>query len=335
MPERPDAARGPSMSGERAFIDLLRKLATDPAARGLADDAAVVAPPPGRDLVLTHDMLVEGVHYLASDPPGDVAWKLVAVNLSDLAAKGATPLGLLMGYALARDEASDIAFAAGLAEVLAAFAVPLLGGDTVAMPAGAPRALGLTAIGSVPHGLAPARSGARDGDLLWVTGAIGDAGLGLRIARGEIDGPVALRDAYRRPQPRLAAGRGLAPLVHAMADVSDGLLIDAGRIAAASGLSAGIDLDAIPLSTGFLAFAGDDRTAHLAAATSGDDYELLFAAPEAAREALLTVCQPLGLTVSAIGRFATGAGLELYDRGGAVPLPERLGYEHGIAQRRT
>jgi thiamine-monophosphate kinase len=326
--------QGKTMSGERAFLDLLRQIATDPAARGLTDDAAVIAPPPGRELVLTHDMLVEGVHYLAGDPPEDVAWKLVAVNLSDLAAKGATPLGLLMGYALAPDAAWDARFAAGLAEALAAFRVPLLGGDTVAMPAGAPRALGLTAIGSVAPGTAPARSEAQDGDLLWVTGTIGDAGLGLRIAQGEIDGPAALLASYRRPMPLLAAGIAIAPLVHAMADVSDGLLIDAGRIATASGLAVTIDLDAMPLSADLMEMSGDDRTARLAAATAGDDYELLFAAPEGARAALLSICQPLGLTLSAIGRFATGAGLGLHDRGGTVPLPGRLGYEHGNAPRR-
>jgi thiamine-monophosphate kinase len=323
------------MSGERTFIDLLRGIATDPAARGLADDAAVIAPPLGRELVLTHDMLVERVHYLPGDPPGDIAWKLVAVNLSDLAAKGATPLGVLMGYALARTQAWDAAFAAGLAEVLTAFSVPLLGGDTVAMPAGAPRAMGLTAIGSVAPGLAPARSGARDGDLLWGTGTIGDAGLGLRIALGELDGPAALLDAYRRPQPRLKVGQAVAPIVHAMADVSDGVLIDAGRIAAASGLAVTVDLDAVPLSDAFRSIAGEDRAARLTAVTSGDDYELLFAAPQQASEALLTICQPLGLTVSAIGRFTSGAGLDLHDSGGSVRLPERLGYEHGIAQRRT
>jgi len=321
------------MSDERAFIDLLRKLATDPAARCLADDAAVLAPPPGRDLVLTHDMLVEGVHYLATDPPEDVAWKLVAVNLSDLAAKGAVPLGVLMGYALAGEPIRDAAFAAGLAGVLSAFSVPLLGGDTVAMPVGAPRAFGLTAIGSVAPGAAPARSGARDGDILWVTGTVGDAGLGLRVAQGEIHGSPALLAAYRRPVPRMAAGQRLAPLVHAMADVSDGLLIDAGRIAAASGLAVTVDLATVPLSPDLRRIAGSDRAARLAAATAGDDYELLFAAPEASAPALLTLCQPLGLNVTAIGRFATGAGLTLQDRGGAVPLPERLGYEHGITSR--
>lgn len=307
---------------ESAFIARLRALATHPAARGLLDDAAVLPAPLGRDLVLTHDMLVEGVHFLPTDPPGDVAWKLLAVNLSDLAAKGAAPIGALMGYALAGDPAWDDAFLAGLERALAHFELPLLGGDTVSTSG--PRTLGLTAIGQTMPGLAPSRSGAKPGDRLWVTGAIGDAGLGLRIARGEIKGPRRLLKAYRLPMPRLAAGRALAPLVHAMADISDGLLIDAARMASASDLAAAIELDAVPRSPEAATF-GIDRAARLAAATAGDDYELLFAAPEAATDTILA----LGLDVTPVGRFAEGSGLALSDAEGIVPLPARLGYEHG------
>lgn len=317
------------MSGEAAFLARLRTLATHPAARGLMDDAAVLPAPLGRDLVLTHDMLVEGVHFLAHDPPGDVAWKLLAVNLSDLAAKGAAPLGVLMGYGLGGDTAWDEAFVAGLARALDRFAVPLLGGDTVAMPAGAPRALGLTALGETAPGAAPSRSDAQAGDLLWVTGTLGDAGLGLRIARGELEGPDRLLDAYRRPTPRLATGRALAPHVHALCDVSDGLLLDARRIADASGLGVVVDLDAVPLSPEARALGGSDRAARLAAATAGDDYELLFTAPERASARLLTLCQPLRLTFTPVGRFVEASGLALHDRQGAVPLPAALGYEHG------
>jgi thiamine-monophosphate kinase len=318
------------MSAERDFIRQLRAIARDPAARGLLDDAAVITPPPEAEIVLTHDMLVEGVHYLATDPAADVAWKLVAVNLSDLAAKGATPIGVLLGYSLADDSGWNAAFVAGLAEAVAAFDVALLGGDTVRMPHGAPRAFGLTALGSVAAGAAPARSGARSGDLLWVTGTIGDAGAGLRIAAGEITGPATLLAAYRRPVPRVEAGRRIAPLAIAMADVSDGLLIDAARMAAASECHVAINLDAVPLSADLRVLAGDNRAARLAAATAGDDYELLFAAPESARPALLSLCEPIGLSVTAIGRFATGGGLSIEDRDGPVPRPKRLGYEHGV-----
>ncbi|HWL46468.1 MAG TPA: thiamine-phosphate kinase [Sphingomonadaceae bacterium] len=318
------------MTAESAFLAALRPLATDPAARGLADDAAVLPAPLGRDLVLTHDMLIEGVHFLPGDPPGDVAWKLLAVNLSDLAAKGARPLGVLMGCGLGAENAWDDAFVAGLARALDHFGVALLGGDTVAMPAGAPRALGLTALGEAAPGLAPPRSGARAGDRLWVSGTIGDAGLGLAIARGARAGPRRLLKAYRLPMPRLAAGRALAPHVHAMADVSDGLLLDTSRIAQASGLAVAIDLDAVPLSAEAVAAAGGDRAARLAAATAGDDYELLFAAPEAASAALLALKLRPGLTP--IGRFAPGAGLQVHDAAGTVPLPARLGFEHGPAE---
>ena len=165
---------------EAAFIARLRAFATDPAARELNDDAAVLVPPAGHALVLTKDMLVEGVHYLPDDPPADVAWKLVAVNLSDLAANGAEPLGVLLGYQLGENQ-WDAGFAAGFAAALTHFGVALLGGDTVA--ARGPRTLSLTALGAAPEGGAPSRAGARAGDLLWVSGTIGDAGIGLDRAR--------------------------------------------------------------------------------------------------------------------------------------------------------
>ncbi len=276
---------------EAEFLALLRPLATHPAARGLLDDAAVLD-----DLVLTHDILVEGVHFLPDDPPGDVAWKLVAVNLSDLAAKGAVPLGVMLGYPLG-DSAWDAAFVQGLADALAHFDVALLGGDTVR----GPRLLSLTAIGRCA--IVPSRSGARAGDSLWVTGVIGHAGLGLA-------GDPAHLSAYRRPVPRLAEGQALGPIVHAMMDVSDGLLIDAQRLASASGLALAIDLNAVPV-------VGD----RMAAVTAGDDYELLFALAASA-------VPPVSAT--RIGTFAAGGGLSLYDARGPVPLPARLGWQHAI-----
>ncbi|WP_332810772.1 thiamine-phosphate kinase [Sphingomonas sp.] len=313
------------MTSERDFISSLRRLAADPAARGLADDAAVLDFG-GTSLVLTHDMIVEGVHFLADDPPEDVAWKAVAVNLSDLAAKGATPLGLLMGYSLGSDSAWDEAFVAGLARVLAHYQVPLLGGDTVSSaPGGAGRCIGITAIGTaIPPVVS--RSGAQAGDFLWVSGTIGDAGAGLRIARGALAGPARLVDRYRRPQPRLAAGAALAPLAHAMMDVSDGLLIDAGRMAEASGLAVTIDLSLIPLSDEFVAASGGARAARIEAATAGDDYELLMAAPPSLGEALLAGGFEPPLT--RVGRFDAGSGLTLRDGSQSVPLPARLGFEH-------
>lgn len=274
-------------------------------------------------------MLVEGVHFLPTDPPADVAWKLVAVNLSDLAAKGARPRGVLLGYTLG-EEAWDVAFVAGLSAALAAMDVALLGGDTVT-GARAGRVLSLTALGDAPACGAPLRGGAHAGDELWVSGTIGDAGPGLRIAKGEIEGPASLLARYRRPHPRTALGIALAPHVSAMMDVSDGLLIDASRMAAASRVALSIDLTRLPLSPEYVGILGADREARLAAATAGDDYELLFATAAGARDALPACARACETPLTRIGHVAAGAGLHLFDEHGSVPLPDRLGYEHGAS----
>lgn len=314
---------------ETAFIDRLRAIAAHPAARGLLDDAAVLALG-GTALVLTHDMLVEGVHFLPDDAPGGVAWKLVAVNMSDLAAKGAQPLGVLMGAGLARGDAWDAAFADGLGAALDHFGAPLLGGDTVAMPAAGPVTLGLTAIGHAPASGAPSRGGARAGDELWVSGPIGDAGLGLLARQGRIaDAPAALVQAYTHPQPNLALGAALAPLVSAMADISDGLLIDAQRLAGASGVAITLALDAVPLSPAWRMVRGDGAQDRLAAATMGDDYRLLFTAPPGQAEAIAAAGLRHGAAVVRVGLCSAGEGLGLTLHGAPVPLPARLGFVHG------
>jgi thiamine-monophosphate kinase len=207
---------------------------------------------------------------------------------------------------------------------LAAFQIPLLGGDTVAAPH---RTLGLTAIGEA-FGTVPSRAGAQAGDQLWVTGTIGDAGAGLRALKGELSGAGALVERYRTPRPRLEAGEALAPLVAAMMDVSDGLLIDAARLAEASGVAAEIDLGLVPLSEPFLAAMGEGRDARLFAATAGDDYELLFAARPGRSAELLALSEAIALPFSRIGAAAAGSGLRLTDGGERVSLPPRLGWEH-------
>ncbi|PVE53495.1 thiamine-phosphate kinase [Arthrobacter sp. TPD3018] len=297
---------------EADFLAALRTLPLHPAARGLNDDSARLTRAP---LVVTTDTLVEGVHFLASDTPQDVAWKLVATNLSDIAGKGGKPDGILLNYPLT-DDAWDRAFLEGLAAVLTACDAQILGGDTVRLPPGAPRVLTVTAFGCDTP--APPRGGAGENDALWVTGTIGEAGAGLAIAQGQ-PGPAALAARYRRPTPRLAEGRILARLAHAMMDVSDGLLIDAARMAAASNLAVIVDLAAVPLSPAYIAHVGTDRTARLTAASAGDDYELLFAMPA-------NVVPPVAATP--IGRFARGEGLHLFDGGEPVPLPDRLGFQH-------
>ena len=273
----------------------------------------------GSAIVLTHDMIVEGVHYLPDDPPADVAWKLVAVNLSDLAAKGARPMGVLLGFTLG-EAAWDKAFADGLGLALRAFGISLLGGDTVSAPT---RVLGLTAIGQAAQ-VPPYRSGASPGDQLWVSGTIGDSGAGLRALREGAAAPY-LVERYRTPRPRLEAGERLVPLVKAMMDVSDGLLIDAARMAAASACGIDIALEAIPLSDAYRAARGEAR---LEAATAGDDYELLFAAAPDDAPRLLALAEELRLPLTPVGHFVPGAGLALSEDGAPVALPERLGFEH-------
>lgn len=287
------------MTAELPFIAALRGLAAHPGARNLDDDCAVIEFG-GEALVLTHDMMAEGVHFLPDQDPADIAWKLVATNLSDLAAKGAEPVGVLLGYALGGDDAR---FLQGLGEVLAHYDVPLLGGDTVR----GPRTLGLTAIGRATHRPVPWRSGAQAGDTLYLTGPVGAAMLGLEALRsGQGDST-----AYRRPQALLAEGRALAPLVTAMMDVSDGLLLDAARLARASGATIAIDRKAVPIA------APEARRDE--ALRWGDDYQLLFTAPPGA---------DLPVTAHAIGEVKSLGNAPILLDGAPLTEADGLGYEH-------
>lgn len=265
------------------------------------------------DLVLTHDMMVAGTHFPLSADPADVAWKLVAVNLSDLAAKGAAPLGVLLGYMLGEDD-WDRQFAAGLAEALQHYGAALWGGDTVAAPPGQSlRALGLTAIGRVTHVPVPSRNGAAFGDSLWVTGSIGEAMIGFAADRDGDDGPAAALARFRRPVPRLAEGRALAPLVSAMMDVSDGLLLDAARMADASGVTIDIASADIPMTI--------DAARRGAAMRWGDDYELLFALPAG-------MTPPVAAT--RIGDVIARRPVPLLIDGIAPDPASPLGYQHRV-----
>ena len=249
------------MTTELAFIAALRGLATHPAARGLNDDCAVIELG-SETLILTHDAMAEGVHFLPGQDRADVAWKLVASNLSDLAAKGAEPLGVLLGYQLGGDDAR---FLAGLGEVLTHYNVPLLGGDTIS--ATGAQVLGLTALGRATHKPVPSRSGATPGDALWLTGPVGAAMLGFEALKAGHGDSLA----YRRPAALLAEGRALAPLVSAMMDVSDGLLLDAQRLAEASNVTIDIDRIEVPIAT--------PEARRDEALRWGDDFQLLFALP--------------------------------------------------------
>jgi thiamine-monophosphate kinase len=306
--------------GELDFIERLRQLATHPAARGLDDDAAVIG-----DLVLTHDMIAEGIHFLPGDPPASVGWKLVTVNLSDLAGKGADPVAALMGFTLGADDVWNEQFLSGVAAACETYGLALVGGDTIALPEGAPQVFGLTAIGRGGENI-PSRSGGRPGESLWLVGTLGDAAAGLMVLKADEKASGTLVEAYRRPVPQLAVGRLLAPHASAMMDVSDGLLMDASRMCAASGCAARIDLDSLPISRAYIAEHGADRRARLWAATGGDDYALLAALPVG--------LDPLGLSLPSrtilarIGTLTEGEGISLFDASGEVPLPEQLGYEH-------
>jgi len=274
-----------------------------PGALDLRDDAAVLMPPPGRELVLTADAMVAGVHFLPDDPPDLVGRKLLRVNLSDLAAKGATPIGYLMTVSCPRGtpDAWYAGFAAGLAQDQAAFGVTLLGGDTTATPG--PISLSLTIVGHVAPGTAVQRAGARPGDGIWVTGTIGDGALGLAVAQGRLSDPSGfLLGRYRLPRPRV--GLIIAGIASAGMDVSDGLIQDLGHICRASHLAATIDAAAVPASPAAQA-AGDGWLE--TRLTGGDDYELLLAVPPAREAALQAAARAASVAVTRIGSFSPGS----------------------------
>jgi thiamine-monophosphate kinase len=313
---------------ESEVIERLRRIATAPEARGLRDDVALLG-----DLIVTHDSIAEGVHFLPQDPPASVGWKLVAVNLSDLAAKGAKPVGALLSLTIAGPGEWEQAFLGGIEAACESYGLPLLGGDTIALPAKAPRVLGLTAIGRA-EGHVPDRSGGRPGDALWLVGTVGDAAVGLTQLLADRHAAGALVDIYRRPVPLLVAGEALAPHAHAAMDVSDGLLLDARRMALASRCTISIELDQLPLSSAFVAERGQDGAARLFAATGGDDYALLFALPPDLDPVTLSL--PSGTRISRVGSLAEGVvPLHLTFGGEPVELPEKLGFEHAGVERRN
>ena len=307
--------------GERDVLARLRQMASAPEARGLLDDVAVLD-----GLVITHDSIAEGIHFLPFDPPASVGWKLVTVNLSDLAAKGAEPRAALLSLTLSGDGDWEEAFLGGIEAACESYGLALIGGDTIALPEGAPRVLGMTAIGtagaSVPH-----RSGGSPGDVLWLVGTLGDSAAGL--AQLQVDRRAAgpLVDVYRRPIPQLGAGRAIAPVATAMMDVSDGLLLDAFRMAEASGCSATIELDLLPLSKAFVGAHGGGLEGRLLAATAGDDYALLAALPVDLDPSALDL--PERTVVARIGALGPRpAGISATMAGRRIDLPERIGFEH-------
>lgn len=282
----------------RHFRPLAGKGALD-----LLDDAAVFAPPPGRELVTAADAMVAGVHFLPGDPPRLIGKKLLRVNLSDLAAMGAAPLGYLMTVSAPQGTPDGwfAEFAAGLAEDQGRFGATLLGGDTTSTPG--PVSLSLTILGTVAPGQAIRRTGAQAGHAVWVTGTIGDAALGLAALQGRLADPTGhLAARYRLPEPRL--GLGLAGIAAACIDVSDGLVQDLGHLCRAGGVRAEIEAAAVPLSEAARAAGPEWLGTRL---SGGDDYELLLAVPPEKEAALQLAAREAGVPVTRIGRVAAGA----------------------------
>lgn len=313
----------PRPSEFQLIAQLFAPLAAAPGAFGLKDDAAIIPARAGADLVVTTDALVEGVHFFADDPPDLIAKKALRVNLSDLAAKGAVPHGYLL--ALSLPASVDMpwlqSFARGLDEDQAAFALSLLGGDTTSTPG--PLTIAITAFGHVPAGTMIRRAGARAGDLVFVSGTIGDGGGGLAVLKGEEASPAHRDDLisrYRVPMPRLVLGQTLRGIATASLDVSDGLLADLGHIAEASGVRIVVEAERIPRSVSLTALWGNGLDAIVRAATSGDDYEIAFTAASPP--------QDTPVPITCIGRVEQGSGVVLLDpQGRDVPVPSP-GYRH-------
>jgi thiamine-monophosphate kinase len=306
-----------------------------PGALDLTDDACTWQPPVGEEAVLTVDALIADVHFLRTDPPDLVARKMLRVNLSDLAAKGAKPAGYLMTIAVDRavDEAWIAAFARGLAEDQATFDIHLMGGDTV--KTSGPLSLSLTAIGTVPAGTALRRGGARPGQSLFVTGAIGDGYLGLQVLRNRFfdlswEHREYLAGRYQLPEPRVAFGQELRRrgLATAAMDVSDGLIADLGHLAETSRCGAILRSADVPLSEAAAELVAAEPVLILDLLAGGDDYEILFAAAPEKRAEIVDLGRSLGLDVTEIGSFVAGDAVTVQDRAGEAIQLSHKGYSH-------
>ncbi|PTS81908.1 MULTISPECIES: thiamine-phosphate kinase [unclassified Caulobacter] len=312
---------------------LLRPLTRgDPAALDLLDDAAVLPSRPGHDLVITKDAMVAGVHFLTGEALDVVARRLLRTNLSDLAAKAAEPYGyfLAVGWPSGTTVADRELFAYGLAEDGALYDVSLLGGDTVTTSG--PLVVSATFLGWAPSGDAVLRRGARVGDRLMVSGTIGDGWLGLLAHWGEVEDPGGgLARRYRMPPPRLSIRDALRAYARAAADVSDGLLADAGHVAKASGLRVNVDLDRLPLSPGarhWLSAQPEAGEARMSLASGGDDYEIVCAVDPGDVAAFQAAAMASGVPVRDIGEFVEGEGVCALFKGKDI-TPEQLGWLHG------
>jgi thiamine-monophosphate kinase len=305
-----------------------------PGALGLTDDVALMSVPCGQDSVVTVDAMVEGVHFLAADPADLVARKLIRVNLSDLAAKGAVPTAIMLAAAFPRTVSRSWLrlFADGLRQDVEAFGIALIGGDTVATPG--PLTLSLTAFGQVATGTALLRRSARVGDRIWVSGTIGDAALGLEAAQGRLKGGggtadlAFLSERYRLPRPRVDVGPLLIGIAHAGMDISDGLIQDLGHLCRASGVGAEIRADLVPLSPAMATILAADQSRLATVLTGGDDYELLFTAAPEETAALAEISIRTRVPLTAIGSVVAQAGVVVLRADGTPVVLERTGWRH-------
>lgn len=306
-----------------------------PGAASLADDVALIAVAAGEELVLKTDAIVAGVHFMGQEPARLIARKLLRVNLSDLAAKGARPLGYLLTAVFPHDvEETWIAdFAAGLAEDQWQYGLSLLGGDTTATPG--PLTLSLTVIGAAARGRTPRRGDGKKGDSILVSGTIGDGTLGLRAARGQLKGLSAqsirfLQDRYQLPEPRLALGRALieSGIIHASMDISDGLIADLGHICQQSGLAAEIQWSQVPLSAAARTALGLDPELRGKVLGGGDDYELLFTVADHDAARAMEIAAAAGVPVAVIGTLVSGAGVAVRAEDGSKIEVAQKGFQH-------
>ncbi len=304
-----------------------------PEALGLGDDAAVLALGADRRLVVTTDMVVAGGHFLADDPAALVARKLLRVNLSDLAAMGAAPRAYLLALAVPEGTGEGWLkdFAGGLAEDQAAYGLSLIGGDLISTRG--PLTASLTALGEVAAGGELRRDGARPGDHVYVSGTLGDAALGLRVARGSLAALAAadrsvLIDRYRLPQPRLELGLRLGGLAHAAIDISDGLVADLEHVCDRSGVGADIEAWRVPLSPEARAAFDADRSLATLGLTGGDDYEIAFTAAGDTGQAVAALATALTLRLTPVGRITAGTGVRVVDELGAEVSLATRGYRH-------
>jgi len=304
-----------------------------PGALDLTDDAALIDLPPGERLVVTTDAMVAGVHFIGDEPADSLGRKALRVNLSDLAAMGATPVAYSLALVLPKSIGDDwvAGFAAGLAADQREFGIALSGGDSVATPG--PITISITAFGRVGQGYL-SRSGSKAGDDIYVSGSIGDAALGLDLLQGRLhlSAPESafLVDRYRLPQPRLGLGKALVGVASGALDVSDGLMADLSHLAVESGLAAQVEASRVPLSAAArVAMALNPTATRQRVLSGGDDYELLFTASPTNHYKVMEIASAQGVSVTLIGKMMEGQGVVARADDGQDVTPLVLGYRHG------